>query len=558
MTLKALLLHAFPYRYQLMVVAALLLLVSTTTLSIPFLAGKLSGMLLLGDGVGVTWIVLLTIAVLATQFVLQFFSRYLSSRVSLALLADLRVRIHDHLQILPLLFHQRHKRGDLLALQSYEVNQLSNFLTGTLTGIIPALLTASGAVVLMYQIDQVLALLVPLLLPIYYIVMKLVGRHIRGIARRAQQAEADLLATGEENLEMLPAIKSFTREKVESVRFRDKADYAMRLNLTMDRINAAIDPAVKFVTGTAAILLLWFAGQKLSTGSLTPAELVSFMLYAALLTRPVGTLANTYGQFQYARGTLARLQSVMEEQSEPGYVLTKVIPRSRGEIRFCNVWFAYPDRGQTLRGASLTIRPGETIALVGANGSGKSTLVALLMRLFEPDAGTVYLDGHDISTLNLKNLRHQIAIVPQRPFLFDGSIRDNIGYGRASATKQEIEDAARLAQAHDFVVEFPQGYDTMIGDHGVRLSGGQSQRLALARALVKDPPILILDEATSMFDLEGEALFVEQSCRWLKNRTVILITHRPASLALADRILQVTCGKVREVASSEELLGADR
>ena len=473
-----------------------------------------------------------------------------SATTAARLLADLRVRIYEHLQRLPLGFHENQRQGDTLALATYEVARLSEFLTGTLTAIPSRLLTVAGAVILMFQIDSRLALLVPLLIPGFYLILKLVGRRLRGLAVSLQQAEADLVALVDENLEMLPAIKSFVREDAEAARHQRKVDLAMSLRLQESRIYAALEPLIGLVAAAAAVLMLIAAGRSVQSGSMTTAELFSFMFYAALLTRPVGALAQIYGQVQTARGTLARLQSVFQLDSEPGYSARGSLAGAKGIIAFIGVRFAYPGRDITLNDVTFTIQAGETVALTGSNGEGKSTLVNLLLGFHRPDHGVIKVDGDDVSTIDIRALRKQIGLVPQRALLFNGTIRANIAFGLEDATDEQVKSAARLSQAYQFIKGLPQGFRTEIGDHGVRLSGGQRQRVALARALIKDPPILILDEATSMYDLEGERGFIHSCASALRGRTVILITHRQASLALADRILEVRNGAVEEVSGS--------
>jgi len=276
---------------------------------------------------------------------------------------------------------------------------------------------------------------------------------------------------------------------------------------------------------------------------MTTAELVSFLLYAGLLTRPVASLSNVYGRIQTLRGTLARLENVLDRAPET-LGGGKALGLAKGRIRFEAVRFAYPGRANTLDRIDLDIPAGQTLALTGKNGAGKSTLISLLLRYCSPDDGRIFLDGTDIAKLRLRDLRRQIGLVPQRPLLFNGTIGENIGFGREGATKDQIISAALMAQAHEFIIDLPQGYDTKIGDHGVRVSGGQGQRIALARALIKDPSILVLDEATSMFDLVGEADFISAASEALRDRTVIVITHRPATLALADRIVQMDSGRI--------------
>jgi ATP-binding cassette, subfamily B, bacterial len=317
------------------------------------------------------------------------------------------------------------------------------------------------------------------------------------------------------------------------------------------RITAFLGPLVGLLAALAAIAILIGASQSLLTKEGGQGDLFAFLLYAALLTRPVGGLANMYGQFQMARGTLARLQAILEMKAEPGYFGKKRIERSPGWLACENVNFSYPGRPKVLTNLSLEIRPGEAVALTGENGVGKSTLIKLLLRFYSPDSGRIALDGTDIRDIQVQDLRRQFGYVPQRPQLFNGSIADNIVFGQleqdAKALESAIHRAIEIAQADKFIAGLPKGLDTEIGDHGVRLSGGQGQRIALARALLRDPPIYILDEATSMYDLESEAAFVEDCVKALRGRTILIITHRPASLALADRVLYVSREGISEI-----------
>jgi len=264
-----------------------------------------------------------------------------------------------------------------------------------------------------------------------------------------------------------------------------------------------------------------------------------------LLTQPVSQLAGVYGQVQSARGSAMRLMEVLSESAEPDSG-SRQLDRVRGEIAFESVGFAYPGRPPVFSALDFRIRAGETVAITGPNGAGKSTLTHLLMRFIDPGTGRVTLDGMDLRELSLRHLRGHIGLVSQNVLLFNASVTHNIGYGRYAASREQIEQAARAAHAHEFISRLPQGYDTVIGDEGIRLSGGQKQRIALARALLKDPAILILDEATAMFDPEGERGFIAECHELLNSRTVIIISHRPASLALADRVLRLEQGELRE------------
>ena len=320
-----------------------------------------------------------------------------------------------------------------------------------------------------------------------------------------------------------------------------------------------MQPLITFVAASAAVLFLFIAGRDVQSGGMTTSELFSFLFYAALLTWPIGALANLYGQIQTTRGTIARLQQVFGQNAEPGYQASGRIGAVRGEIDFRNVSFSYPGRETVLKDVNLHIRPGEIVSLTGANGAGKSTLMALLLRFYDPSGGVIRLDGVDIADIDVRDLRRGIGVVSQRPLLFNGTIRANIAlWAGRMRTMRRSKPPRALPRPIEFIVELADGFETEIGDHGVRLSGGQRQRIALARALIKDPPILIFDEATSMYDLEGEQAFIDASSSALQGRTVILITHRPASLAIADRIICVEQGSVREIATKSKRAVAAR
>jgi ATP-binding cassette subfamily B protein/subfamily B ATP-binding cassette protein MsbA len=414
------------------------------------------------------------------------------------------------------------------------------------------LITASGAFVILFLLDPLLTLTIPALIPVFFIGMKLLGRRLRVLGRKARKAEADIVWLASSDLDMLPAIKTFAVEDEQRRRYDEAVEKARILKLRQTRITAFIQPVIALVAAGAAIAILLLGSDAVQQGTRSPGELFAFLLYAALLTRPIGSLGDAYSAFQIARGTLARLEAVFAKAPEPGYAQTKLIEQTKGAITFEAVSFAYQGRAPVLTRASLAIRPGETIALTGENGSGKSTLISLLLRFYDPDSGRILIDGHDISQVQVQSLRRQFGYVPQRPLLLDGSVAENIAFGVPDPDPARIEQATRAALAWDFIAGLPRGLETRIGDDGVRLSGGQRQRIALARALYHDPAIYIFDEATSMFDLDAEAAFVESCARLLEGRTVILITHRPASLALADRVIHLGPEGLSEVTGRGE------
>lgn len=546
MDLRDLIALARPYRGQLALLAALSILGAVVMLAIPALGASLLGGMFGASSPATGPVLALLVAAVVLTAIVNALNALWSGRVSARILADQRTRIYRHVQSLPVGWHENHRQGDTLALMTWEVASLANFLTSTLASIPARLVTAAGAVAVMFAIDPLLASLVPVAVPLFYLALKVIGRRLRGLALRIRAAEAEVLAVAEENLEMLPAIKSFAREERESARYGEAVARSMDLALRENRIKAMLGPTIELIAAIAAIVLLMVAGRSMAGGAMSPTELFGFLFYAALLTRPVSALSNIYGEVQTARGTLARLNEVMNQAPEAGYAEAGAMVRASGAISLRGVTFAYPGRDVVLDGVDLDIPAGQIVALVGENGAGKTTLVNLLLRFHDPSAGEVRLDGRDIRGIQLQDLRRQFGLVPQRPLLFNGTIRANILFGREGANDADIEKAAALAQAHGFITGLPLGYHTEIGDHGVRLSGGQRQRIALARALLADPPVLVFDEATSMFDLDGESAFIASCEQALKGRTVILITHRPASLALAERLIRIEHGKVSE------------
>ncbi len=547
--LRSVLAFAAPYRTALAFSAFLMLCESAAALGLPWMGGQLAGAMLQSGEMSrldCGAILSIMLGLFALQALLKFGNSYLLGSAADRIVADLKISLYEHLQALPLGFFHQRRLGDTLALLTNDVYVVSGYLSGTVVALVPLLVTAGGAVVLMFRIRPVLALVAVLLIPLFYLLTKIFTRRLRWLSGELQQEQANAIAIAQENLGMLPAIKTFTREPQESTRYRDQIGRILRLSKEQRAIYSGLEPLVQFIAATGVVLVLAMASADVSAGNLKPAQLVSFLLYAALLTRPVAGLADVYGQTQHMRGALSRLNQAMDERPEPAGHVGISLPRVKGDIEFRDVSFGYRDRPPALEHLDLHIAAGETVAIVGPNGAGKSTLAHLLMRLHEPCAGRIFVDGIDIATASLQSLRSQIGIVPQHVLLFNATVRDNIGYGRPEPDQAAIEAAAQAAQAVDFIAHLPHGYDTLIGDRGVRLSGGQQQRLALARALLKDPPILILDEATAMFDPKGEAEFL-QACRdTFRRRTVLLITHRPASLAAAQRIVRIEQGRIVE------------
>jgi ATP-binding cassette, subfamily B, bacterial len=534
-----------PHFKALLLGALLLVVESAVTLAVPYVGGKMAESLAQGastERLG-HQLLIAALALITMQALLRITNQNVLGAVAVRMLGSLRTRLYDHLQSLPIAFFQGRKQGDVVSVLMYDVAVVSTYLSGALTSLLAQLITLAGSLVLMWRLDPRLTLVALALIPLFYLLLKVVGRSLRPLATAEAEAYAAAFSITDENVAMIPAIKSFTREAFESKRYAAASDRLMELALRQQRIESALGPGAQWLASLGILGILWFAQDRIGAGSLSTGGLVAFLMYSATLSRPVSGMADFYGRTQHARAALNRVLDVMDttpESSTTPVCTSPSLAPLKQSIEFKNVSFAYPGRAPVLSNFNLQVKAGETLAITGENGAGKSTLMQLLLRFYKPTSGAILVDGVDIETINLTSLRTQIAIVPQLTLLFNGTVYGNIAYGRSDATSAEIHKAAALAQAERFIAALPDGYDTLIGDQGIRLSGGQRQRISLARALLKDPPILILDEATSMFDPEGEASFIESCGEVLRNRTVIIITHRPAALALADRVILVS------------------
>ncbi|PWK59049.1 ABC transporter ATP-binding protein [Silicimonas algicola] len=544
MTFTRLIGLARPYWLPLSVVSGLLVLRTSVALGIPWLGGKFAAGVFSDRAIDLDLVLLAVVVLFGVRSALAYVTDRRMATLSARIVTDLRQRIFTHIQNLPLGYFRQRRQGDILSFAVYEPEHLSAFATGTLTSLLPNILAVAGALAVMASIAPLLAAIVLLLVPLFYVGLRLIGRRLRPLSVEARDAYSDLVSTVDENLSMMPAVKAFTREVDEAESYRLRAERLRSLEVEREGLTALLNAAIQFGAVLAMVILLRLLGDRVTGGAMSVSDFVTFLLYAAFLTGPFSSLAGVWAATQHARGAMTRLDDLFGEAGEGPAIAAPAIGPIRGDIVFEDVHLAYPGRASALNGVDLRIPAGQTVALVGANGAGKTTLVNLLTRFDRPDRGVVRIDGTDVSTVDLRSLREQIAVLSQTVLLFNASIRENIAFGLRGAGDAAIEDAARRAQAHAFVSRLPDGYDTIVGDRGIRLSGGQAQRVALARALLKDPAILVLDEPTAMFDPEGEDAFIADARAAFADRTVILITHRPGSLALADRVVTLSEGKV--------------
>ena len=530
-----------PYLTRLALGVVLSLASSGLSLAIPLLAGHfVASLIQTGQTSLETPLLLALAAILTLNAVLTFSSSYVLGSTSERITADLRTRVQTHLLTLPLSFFHTHRKGDILSLVSSDSVKVGRYLSSVLVQAAPALLMAAGAGAMMVLLDPLLGLAVLVLLPMSLILARLRARRIHPIARSVAAQHATSLSVAEESLEMAPIIKAFVQEEEAAQDYTDESFRLRDLSIDLLWEQTKIAPFTRLASGLLILSLVWLAGSRIEAGTMSAADATSLLFYGFLMARPLSLLADLFGRTRALKASTDRLQKVFStapEGNDDGQAVT--VSSAPLEIEFRGVSFGYDDREGTLEDINFRILPGETVAFTGPNGAGKTTLIYLLLRFYDPQKGQILLDGEEITQVSLKQHRSQFGLVPQDTHLFNRTIAENIALGRNNFTLEEIVAAARAARAHDFIVALPEGYRTAIGDRGVRLSGGQKQRLALARVFLRHSPILIWDEATSMFDPEGEEELVSLGRELLRDRTVILVTHRPAALALADRVLRV-------------------
>ena len=437
--------------------------------------------------------------------------------------------------------------NDVAAIQSALVDNLIDLVTEGCILI--------GSLALMFYLDWKLSLLTLIVIPMVGQAMKIFGRKIKKSSTVIQERLAEITALLQESFSATRVVKSFVREDYEIDRFVASNQRNFEAVMKNVQQTSMLTPTVEFLAALAVTFIVWFGGYEVVNGDITAGAFVAFLTYAVNLANPVKRLSRIYGNLQKAMAAVDRVFSVVDlTESITDRPDAKPLPPVTGRVRFEDVTFSYKEGRKALDGVTLEAAPGEMIAFVGPSGAGKSTIANLIPRFYEPDSGAITVDGHDIRSVTLASLRGQIGLVPQETMLFSTTIRENIRYGRLDATDAEIEEAARAANAHDFITQLEHGYDTQIGERGVSISGGQRQRIAIARAILKDPRILILDEATSALDTESEKIVQAALDNLMVGRTSFVIAHRLSTVFHADRIYVIDAGRIVEQGTHEELL----
>lgn len=530
-----------PYRL-LAGIAGLLLIESAANLATPLIIGMVTAAILEQPGydfLPLHQLIPLWLALALLLSALGYLTAQKLGSAAAQVSARLRLRLYEHIQTLPTHFFQQREHGDVLSLLSEDIQRVSHFLVTTATQVTPHVITVIGATLIVISIDPLTGLAALCVMPLVLITIRQTGRAARPLSRTLAEKMADHSSLTEENLRLNQLIKAFTREDIELERYKSSNQALLDSEIRHLTISNRIQPLVEVITSTAVIALVWLGAQRIQSGELLPAELVSLIMYGFLLFRPLHAIGITYSGYQSALGAAGRLTEILDEQREPQETGNTPLQSPSREIRFDNIHFTYPGRNRTLTDFNAAFPAGKVTVLVGPNGTGKTTLTLLLLRFFEPQQGNIYIDDINIRDIELYELRARISYVPQNVTLINGTIRDNIRYGLADASNSEILHAAEKALVMDFANTLQDGLETQVGPGGVRLSGGQKQRISLARALLKQAPIIVLDEPTAMFDPDSEQHLMPQLLTLLSGKTVLIITHRPAMLELADKLLQL-------------------
>ncbi|MGN6757913.1 MAG: ABC transporter ATP-binding protein [Thermomicrobiales bacterium] len=549
---------ARPYRTVLIAGGVCLAVSSLLGLVLPWLVRSLiDGVVIARDGDLLRQVLFALIGVFALQAAFNVGQNYLLAFAGERLVADLRRRLYGHLQSLSAGFFDGQRVGELMSRLTNDVAAIQESITSNLLNFFHQLIFLVGAVALVIITDWRLAGIVLAVVPPIVLVGAFFGRRLQALSRETQTELGLATTVLEETIAGARTVKAFAREDYEVARYGQSVERTFAVAMRRSRLRAFFGPLITLFALLALTGVLVFGAREVAQGRLTPGALVSSLLYMTMVAGPIGSLTSVYAQLREASGAAERLFEIIDTAPEIADTPDAVPVRQpvRGAMQLVGISFRYrADAPWVLRDLHLAITPGETLALVGPSGAGKTTLANLLLRFYDPAVGQILLDGQDTRRITVRSLREALGVVPQDPLLFGGTIAENIGYGRLDATAEEIVAAARQANAHGFIMDFPDGYATVVGERGVKLSGGQRQRIAIARALLKDPRVLILDEATSSLDNESEAAIQSALARLLRDRTTIVIAHRLSTVERADRIVVLDQGQIVEQGRHADLL----
>ncbi len=556
-TYSRLLAYVKPYRKWMIVSIIALLFSVALGLILPLVIRSLVDFVLIDlDLPRLNQLALALLAVFIVQALFSFVHRLSLAYVGERAVADIRIGVYTHLQRLSLSYYADRRTGEFISRLTNDVSLLQTAVTDNLVALLRQIVTLLGAAVLLFYLNWRLTLVILAGIPVITLTMVWLGRKIRTASKQVQDALAEAANVVEETVSGIRIVKSFARETHEIGRFSGKVNETFAAAMYRAKVSSFLGPIIGFMAFASITFTLWYGSFEVIQGRLTAGGLVAYLVYTMMVAGPIASLAGLYAQFQSALGATERLFGLLDTEPEiTDLPDAQPLPPVNGRVAFENVAFDYVPSVAVLKNVSFTAEPGQVIALVGPSGAGKSTLVNLIPRFYDVGDGRISIDGRDIRDVTSQSLRRQIGIVPQETILFSDTVEANIRYGKLDATQEEIEVAARAANAHDFIQnELADGYQTMVGERGVKLSGGQRQRIAIARAILKDPRILILDEATSSLDSESERLVQAALERLMDGRTSFVIAHRLSTVVNADWVLVLDKGQVVEQGAHLDLL----
>jgi subfamily B ATP-binding cassette protein MsbA len=545
-----------PYLSRMVLAGLLVMGVAAINLALLRLAGTLWDVITVQhDQPRMTDMITVFLGLVILQGLCSMGHSYLTAWISQRIIADFRRHLFAHLHTLSVSFFARRRTGELLSRLMNDVTVVQSVVTETPIDSAKQLVTFVGGITFLLMMNWRLCLLILILLPLLVLVAKLFGRKLKSLSTSIQDHTAAMSTLIEEVISGIRIVKSFVQTQREESRFATQVEQTLALTMRKAGVMAVFIPVISLLTFSAAAAVLWYGGRQVIDGSVSPGDLFAFVLFAGILIGPFSSAARVFAQIREAQGATQRVFEILDTGSEVSDSPTATtLSFVLGHVKAENIGFAYDPRQPVLSAVSFEAKPGEVVAIVGPTGAGKTTVMNLLHRFYDPTAGHITIDGQDLRHVTMDSWYRQIALVPQETILFGGTVLDNIRYGNEKASQAEVMAASRAAHAHDFIMSFPDQYQTVVGEKGINVSGGQRQRIAIARAIVKNPRILLLDEATSALDSESERLVQEALEQLMKGRTTFVIAHRLTTIQRADRILVLNKGRLVETGTHAELM----
>lgn len=545
-----------PFKVPFIFGLLVLLVSSVITMAFPKVLGDLIDSVNAADTNTVNTFTILLVGIFLVTAILSFLRVYLFGYVTYKALALLRMTTYKHLISSPMSYFSKRRVGELSSRITSDIALLQDTFTTTIAEFIRQFITIPVGMFFLLFISFRLTIFMIAVIPVVAIIGIFFGKYIKQLSKEAQDDIAESNTVVDETLHGIASVKAYANEFFEILRYKKSIDSSVNTSIKRALWRGVFIGLIMFAAGAAIVSIIWYGLHMVQNELITLGELLSFAIYSALLGFSFAGSADLFSQLQKAIGATENLMDILDETTENVTLEKSTAIKINGNLAFNDVCFSYPSRRdiQVLRGVSFSVEQGKQIAIVGPSGAGKSTIASLVFRFYDPESGTITIDGKELNDYELSQIRNQMAIVPQEVMLFGGSIKENIEYGKPGATDEEIFEAAKKANALEFIEGFPEKFETLVGDRGIQLSGGQKQRIAIARAILKNPSILVLDEATSALDSESERLVQEALERLMEGRTSIVIAHRLSTIKKADAIIVLDNGKIKEQGTHEELV----